>query len=272
MPIDSNTATVLLTRFNVKTGVIASPKIHAIDWLLGRLNLFESVTLPAISAQTRPPDAWLVFFDEGMPDLIQDRIRALREKFSYLHPVYCAELSSATYKAAIQQHVSDSAQWLISTRIDNDDAIHPSLLEQVYDSAHPGRREFINPLHGLIVAGPHAFRKRDASSPFISLSEPMTDFKTVWIDQHQRLKTHGTVRQLRLPDAWIQLVHGGNIANQVRGLRARYYSIDMRILPHALRSQLQPESFLQLCLDNSLGAAVRYARSAGRRIRRLWSQ
>ena len=64
------------------------------------------------------------------------------------------------------------------------------------------------------------------------------------------------------------MVHGGNIANQVRGIRVRETAVNVQHLPMAVRRQLKPTSVLELLLDNSLGLCARYSRSFYRRVRR----
>lgn len=262
---------VLLTRFNVRRAAVPDPRALSHDWLAQRMAIFAQVTVPSVVAQRCPPDLWLVFLDELTPAPARLALARLAEQHGFLRPVYCGVLGDAVYRAVIAQAVPAGTDWLLSTRLDNDDALHPALLAAVRAAVQVGRREFINPVQGLVVGDGLLYRKSDKSSPFISLSEPLQGFQTVWLDQHQRLGRHGPVRQLPLRDAWMQFVHGGNIANQVRGVRVRPQQVDAGIFPPGLRVALKPVSWLSFGLDNTVGLLRRYAGSLQRRLRREWA-
>ena len=58
-------------------------------------------------------------------------------------------------------------------------------------------------------------------NPFISRVEAdVRALQTVFVDQHQLLSGYGRITQVRTEPMWIQVIHGGNIANVVRGIRA----------------------------------------------------
>jgi len=120
----------------------------------------------------------------------------------------------------IKPLLSSDCRQVITTRLDNDDAVDPKLLELVANAASVGHFEFINATNGLVVNQNRFYRKRDLSNAFISASEPVESFRTVWLDQHHRLGKYAPIKQLPLKDAWIQIIHGSNLANRVRGVRA----------------------------------------------------
>lgn len=264
----------VLTRFNVRRGPQADPRALSDAWLGARMRMFEEVTVASMARQARLPDRWLVFFDDHTPQATRDafeRLRALHPALSgVLCAEYCGQLDTGQVVRRLQALAPSQAAWLLSTRLDNDDALHPAFVDRVQALCRPGVAEFINPLHGLIVAPTGLYRKRDASSPFISRSEPMAGCGTVWVDQHQRLARHAPVRQFRDRDAWIQVVHGGNLANQVRGLRVTPKSVAPGVLPPVLAQGLQPVALPRLLYDNSIGLLYRYAGSARRRAVREW--
>jgi hypothetical protein len=260
---------ILLTRFNVRIGAVANPKVTSTHWLAERMHLFRHVTVASIRSQRVQPDRWFVFFDVATPEATRREIAQLQREVPILAPVFCEGLGADVYLTAVRSWLPSSTEWLISTRIDNDDALHPNALASVYESAEIGRKEFINPLRGLVVSGGKAFRKRDYSSPFISLSEPSHAFSTVWVGQHHKLRNFGSVRQIAAKDLWIQVVHGGNLANQVRGVRAPIARIDGDTLPPTLAAQLLDDGWVALALDNSIGLVNRYVRSAVRRAKRV---
>lgn len=253
----------------MRQGDVPDPRALADDWLRERMNIFSGVTVPSVKAQVRMPHVWLVFLDEQTPLATRRAMMKIAEDLPILCPVYCGALDARVYRSAVSKALPEECDWLITTRLDNDDAIHPMFLNVVQSVCIKGDRQFINPTQGLIVANGLAYRKRDRSSPFISYCEPVEGFRTVWMDQHQRLSRHGVIRQLKLQDAWVQYVHGGNLANQVRGWRVLPKQINQEFLPELLRHSLRDASWTEWAADNSLGLLKRYSGSIVRRLRRL---
>jgi len=256
---------IILTRFNVRRGRTADPRALSTDWLRTRIQLFRDATVASILLQTRAPDLWLVFFDEATPSFVRVEMEALGKEIGALKAEYCGELTTAVLEQCIRKNLPVGVDWLVTTRLDNDDALNPRFIEFLMANVMPGIREFINPKRGLIVSNGLLYRKRDYSSPFISFSEPVDEFRTVWLDQHHRLCRYATIKQLDLQDAWIQLVHGGNIANQVRGIRVLPRSIVDGLLPPAIQNTLKDVNLGEFIIANSFGLILRYVRSAWRR-------
>jgi hypothetical protein len=267
----SKTYHVLMTRFNVQFTATADPRALSLEWLKARLRLFKEITFASVASQSRLPDAWLVFFDEGTPDDFRDEFRQVAAELPILHEEYCGVFGLEVSTERIRRIIPSDADWLLTTRLDNDDALNPCFIETVRAQAHSGIREFLNPTQGLIVANGRAFRRRDYSSPFITLSEPVVGCSTVWIDQHQLLSRYGPVRQFALADAWIQVVHGGNLANHARGTRILPDRISHDTLPPWLRGTLIPVKWNRLLRDNIVDFLRKNANRVHRRIRWIWS-
>lgn len=269
--VDPNTFHAVLTRFNVRRGAVPDPRVISPDWLDNRIAIFKSVTVPSVAAQIQQPDAWLVFLDEQTPADARFVLQEVAEQLPSLQLVYCGAFNTAVVAGALLRLAPPGRDWLLTTRLDNDDAVHPALLQTVKQLAASRQRLFINPQRGLIVANGLLYRKRDRSSPFISYSEPLSECRTVWMDEHQRLGRHGPIAQVHLQDAWVQYVHGGNLANLVRGWRTLPRQVDLAVLPLALRQSLRPVSWVDYALDNSVGLLQRVVGSVWRRLRREWA-
>ena len=256
---------ILMTRFNVRTneGDLSTERLSP-SWLRERLDLFNKYCFPSITYQTILPDVWIVMFNAQTPDEIKRLIENSIKGIKFIVPVYVDYFDVGIAKKLVTKYLPHGANWLITTRLDNDDALHPHFLEVVRSHAREGQREFINIPTGLVVANKRCYRKNDWSSPFISLSETAHEPTTVWIDKHHLLSRHGAIRQLNLRDGWIQIIHGGNLANQVRGVRVPFASINLRTLPTLLANSIERESVVDLLFDNSLGLFRRYTGSAFR--------
>jgi hypothetical protein len=266
-----NTCHLLLTRFNVRFSTAFDPRVLSPEWLGPRMQLFRQITVPSVASQSCLPDTWLVFFDKGTPEATRDEFRQLAARLPLLHAEYCGEFGPKLCVERVRRIMAPTADWLLTTRLDNDDALNRRFIETVQSLARPGVREFINPTHGLISANGRLYRERDYSNPFITLSEPAADCCTVWIDKHDQLARHGPVRQFALPDAWIQVVHGGNLVNCVRGLLISPTKVSPDALPPALGTSLVNVGRGERILHNCFFLFRRYAGRAWRLGQRMWA-
>lgn len=201
---------VVLTRFNVRLG--ESARVPDEAWMRERAARFEALTVPSIQSQTAPPDAWLVFCDAESPRWLMKRLRGLDGVT--VVPV------SGPFGAEVARHAVETragSGTTITTRLDSDDVIAAGYLAAVREAAAKGEG-FVNFTHGLQLAGRRLYRRSDPSNAFISLVE-QPPLRTVFIAEHHRLAAEGPVRQVHCAPQWLQIVHGGNIANVARGIR-----------------------------------------------------
>lgn len=211
----------LITRFN-----IASPgREFAIrtrpGWLDRRFELFERYCLPSVAAQSCRDFAWLIYFDEQTPDEYKARVEALRSIFPF-EPRYCRMFERAQIIADVSARFPERSGMLVSTRFDNDDGLHRDFIAAVQDEAKdaaPGT--IINFPNGYALGqGGLLYTARDTSNPFTSLVEDYAqDFTTIWTVQHIDLATRYAVRQGRPERLWLQVVHGENVTNRIKGRR-----------------------------------------------------
>src|SRR5699024_5631983 len=61
------------------------------------------------------------------------------------------------------------------------------------------------------------YERTDRVNAFCSVVEPADAPLTCWVDWHNRLSRHMPVREIRGAPAWLQVVHGSNVSNRVRG-------------------------------------------------------
>src|ERR1039458_3569040 len=122
---------VLLTRFNIRYATAVDPRVLSPEWLGPRMQLFRKITVPSVASQSRLPDAWLVFFDEGTPEATRDEFRQLAARMPLLHAEYCGEFGPKLGAERIRRIMAPDAEWLLTTRLDNDDALNPRFIETV---------------------------------------------------------------------------------------------------------------------------------------------
>ncbi|MEO7061282.1 MAG: glycosyltransferase [Lapillicoccus sp.] len=210
---------VVLTRFNVRMDTYEHPPT---GWLDGRIDLFEQYCLPSVRAQTTQGFTWLLFFDSETPTESLARMRALAE--DGLFDVVLVEGQFTRARAA--EHVQSRARapFLITTRVDNDDAVATDFIQTV--QAQFGRQdlEFVNLVDGAQLWEGRTYLRPYTKNPFVSLVERRTDRPphTVFISRHFAVDETGPVLNVRTRHPmWLQVVHGGNVLNEIVGLRSR---------------------------------------------------
>jgi hypothetical protein len=210
---------ILLTKYNAAIpGQEAGRGLDA-GWLAARLALFEAWTAPAVRAQSRRPDAWLIFVDAETDAGSLKALEAGLVGLATLVPVR-GQLTDARIAALVAEVVPGTgarAGALLSARLDSDDAIAANYLERLV-VASTGWRGFVNAPLGYRVCGERVLGARERSGPFLAFVEdagpqPLTVFQV----PHSEAARRGPVRQLGGRPAWIQVVHGGNLANAFSG-------------------------------------------------------
>ncbi len=212
----------ILTRFNV-----ASPgKEQAVrlkpGWLDKRFDLFRDFCLPGVASQTRKDFEWIIFFDRQTPSEYMDRIRALQSVFPFrIEFTDLFEMSKICPQLVAGRA---GAEWLLTTRLDSDDILAVDFVERLRRDLKPRTEYIVNFPDGLILSlqgkTPALYMDRDESSPFASLLEPFTDsINTIWQKQHRHIDEIAPITQAEGKPAWLQIVHGDNIANGIRGVR-----------------------------------------------------
>lgn len=211
---------VLLTRFNTRPADDGAGPDDA--WLADRLRLFETYCVPSVRRQTCRDFTWLVFFDAATPARWRSRFEALAASAGFRAVFLDTPFDGGRASRAITRLGLDDAPYLVTSRLDNDDALAPHFVAAVQRAVRPRDLEFLNLPLGYQLAGGRVFLRPYLAGSFASLVERRREepWRTVHFVQHH-LIGHHPVRQLRSGPAWLQVVHGGNLANEVRGIPVR---------------------------------------------------
>jgi hypothetical protein len=87
------------------------------------------------------------------------------------------------------------------------------------------QRMFVNFPLGYQWRDARLYRTIHRSNPFLSYAEGIDrnradlGIQTVWHGNHDWALRSGSVRQVWTHPMWLQVLHGGNVANELRGLR-----------------------------------------------------
>ena len=185
-----------------------------------RLDLFERYCAPSVREQTNREFTWLLFLDRDTSAEARSRIAkavagAPDARLVFLPPV----AGDGPVAAAALQHVQGTPDLLVTTRLDNDDALHEDALEVVRARARAERREFLNLRFGYVTDGRTARVKSHKYGHYTTLVEPASGapFRTVHCGlPHGRARQFAPFRQIADRPYWLEVIHTRNAAN--RGL------------------------------------------------------
>lgn len=249
---------VLLTRFNLpSTGV--EEVIRAREgWLRQRVELFDRYCLPSVVGQHGPRPHWLVYLDPQSPDWLLDRMRE-HEAAGVLTPVLREEVPREALLEDLRRLVEVPGDALVTTNLDNDDGLAPDFSVRVRRAGAVHQRCAIYLVHGLIATDRNLYLRTDRDNAFCSVRESWDEPVTAWSAYHNELGRHMPVVRLAGDPGWLQVVHGRNVSNRVRGRLVRpgahpgFAGLDLADPPAA-----------ELVGDRVLRAPVRAARDLGR--------
>jgi N-acetylglucosaminyl-diphospho-decaprenol L-rhamnosyltransferase len=213
----------VITRFNVVDTYINNNTENRIrlspGWLEERIDLFERYCFPTVAGQTDKDFIWLIYLDIETPAAHKSRIETLCATLPAARIQYCATYDIDLIRSDIIRLASPGCNWLVTTRLDNDDGLGSRFMEDLHATVVPGSKEAISFTNGLIACEGRYYLSRQKSNAFLSLSEPFQDFTTVLVRRHNAMMSYATVREIEHAPAWMQVIHGRNVSNKVRGWR-----------------------------------------------------
>ena len=216
---------VLVTRFNVPLVLDISPRAQPVnrglsaEWLEHRFGLFERFCLPSVRTQTCQKFTWLVWFDEKTPAPFRERIEKHAATWPVLRPCFVPNFDTSRLLQEITRECAAPEPWLLTTRLDNDDAIATDFMATVQKHVSPAQRNVINFPLGFSWSDGRVYLDRQRSNPFTTLVERAEGAMTIFSSDHRYLEKVAELKQVKAPPMWMQVIHDRNVCNQVRGVR-----------------------------------------------------
>lgn len=208
----------LLTRFNLPSPGAESLVRSQEGWLRRRVQLFEEYCLPSVLAQTAQEHSWLVYFDPESPDWLMSKIAGWAAT-GRLTPRFTKAVSRDDLVRDLRAVTRARTGHLLTTNLDNDDAIAVDFVARLQEAATSEPRTAIYFSQGLILSGNGVYARRDRRNAFCSVRESWDAPQTCWSEWHNLLGQHMAVLEIDGRPAWLQVVHGTNVSNRVRGRR-----------------------------------------------------
>jgi len=219
---------LVLTKFNVDTTYAPSGRGVEPSWLKSRLELFLRYCYPSVTRQEDVDFRWILFCNARSPEWFKNVIAQLN---AIVFPVFVEGLATDdVFRRKVIEAGVVNTPYLITTRIDNDDAISRRHLWHVQRAFRGQEREFIAFPFGLQLFRGHLYSVYYPHNPFLSLIERVGEngsVITVFCVPHPKVCSAGTVRSLWKTPQWLQVLHSQNIDNSLTGwprLHSRMHS------------------------------------------------
>jgi hypothetical protein len=189
------------------------------QWLEYRQELFEVLTLPSLDAQTERNFTWVLGIDRDMPERFRKRLDELVESRPYIRLLELelfGDFEPEFIKWCKKEAAAQGRSHILTTRIDNDDALHVDLFGEIHRTA----REVLSggaKLPAAIMATTgyqwvpatgEGFRAFHFShSMGTSLLETVDDFEMVYTKNHRKVpdwavEKDGSVRAIDGDTRW----------------------------------------------------------------------
>ena len=188
-------------------------------YLSKRFELFEKYTVPSIKMQTNQHFYWVVLFSHALPDKYRQKVEKIQETLPNLLPLFLSDDDEP--QIAILNLISKyQFETLITSRIDNDDAVHLDFIDTIQRHISiPTTSELIIFPNGLqydctkqLMTHYH-FPNNHFSTLVIANSCPI---KTILDYDHMKINRFFPTRFLnKEKPMWLEVVHDGNILNRM---------------------------------------------------------
>lgn len=235
----------LLTRFNLKNKAWkkTNDEVHkglTENWLDKRFYLFKTYCLPSVMNQTNKNFVWILIFDIDTPSKYQTEIKTLTRKHANIIVIYADGFNELlpTLKSEIKIHLEKDDNYIITTRLDNDDIIHKDFIKTIQNLYNPIENLVIDLRKGyqLILEDKTEIRKfYDSYNPFISVVEAASNYDTVLSKEHSDWK-QSPLKTNKSKSLWIQMIHDQNQANtktiylkRLRTFNSKNFGINVNI-------------------------------------------
>lgn len=216
---------LLITRFNLKNPEwkqLTKNNESLLDdsWMNERLELFANYCFPSVSNQTNQNFEWLLYFDSSTSEIHKNKIAEIIGNKTNIKTFFIDGMP--VFNESIIKYVQEniSTEYLITSRIDNDDCIHKDFINEI--QKHYDKQDFlaIDNIEGYTLQIEPNFilgKKEHIFNPFISLIEKNDQPKTVWHYVHNMWKKEPRLIHVTEKRLWLSVIHGKNKVNEFDG-------------------------------------------------------
>ncbi|MGB0428879.1 MAG: glycosyltransferase [Bacteroidia bacterium] len=217
---------IVITKFNLApiNAKNSDPKPYLGSWLTSRCNLFEQFCLPTVKAQSVQSFKWLLLFEHTTPNSIISKYADGNIVPIAVDSTQFKKRSEIVKHYVAKQIEGNKGKILITTRLDNDDMLNSNyfeLLQQWVKHNYYEKPTILQFTKGSqfntsTQKWQRISTKKAYCNPFISLVETIghNPIYTVNHIGHVRMRNHFEIKNLKHKNAWCQIIHNNNIANE----------------------------------------------------------
>ena len=120
-------------------------------WTRKRFGIFQTYCLSSMIKQSVQNFKWLIYFDVATPSEFDEQISALKH-YDFIDVCYADGYSDFhnKYLIDIQQKTPFDTQWIITSRLDNDDCLHFRAIERIQKEFVPKDKFMISLAMGYV--------------------------------------------------------------------------------------------------------------------------
>jgi len=254
---------VVITRFNLATAGRESGIRMAPGWLEGRFDLFEGYCLPTMAAQTQQDYIWLILFDEHTPEWARERVRKCQQVRPFT-ALYLGHFDHGGWARLVRAAIGDPVpgRLVVTSNLDNDDGLAADYIARVGECAARewrGETLALNVPWGLVLARKRLYLHYHRSCAFTNMVEADDEgMVTTKAWRHNDLPFVLPLIQIGGQPGWLQVVHGNNVSNKVRGKVIDKPGV--AAFPASVLAEVENPGLLEKVWDNGIVAPVRAVR------------
>lgn len=186
------------------------------DWLKERIALFRTYCVPSVQGQTCQAFRWFILCDEHTPQGFREQLRDCLKELPQAELRFCGFRTDLNdlYREIGQE--AAEGKTLVSTRLDNDDMLARTYVEQVqtYVEQHPDWRGVISFREGIqyFKQQEWAYRIGWLNNHFLTFVEDAEGARTCIGLDHTQIPAD-SIQCIEEEGMWCEIVHGSNICN-----------------------------------------------------------
>lgn len=191
-----------------------------------RMNIFKKYTYPSIMNQSDLDFEWICTSSTSC--LNPSEIQELKNIKGVTNLFFNEEETSEWFKHTmnyIKSKIKKRHEFLITTKLDNDDAYHINFVKKIKEYANQcSNKLLVTYQTGIqydLVNKKSYLYTQQTSNPFITLiekidSKNLNDLKGVFFNIHSRMKNHFPIKFIGKDKiGWVQNIHENNILNKI---------------------------------------------------------
>jgi len=252
---------IVLTRFNLPSSGSESLVRAKEGWLRQRVELFERYCMPSVAAQGVKDFHWIIYFDPESPEWLMTRISEWCSDGAFT-PIFRESVGHAELVGDLRAVSGARRPRLITTNLDNDDGLATDFIERLQKAPVSSPRAALYLSRGLIKRDGRVYLRTDRDNAFCSVAEDWTEPAGCWADWHNRLALQMPVIEIGGAPGWLQVIHGLNVSNRVRGRQVA--PTDYRQLFGSSLDDVFAPNAGQLAMDALWNAPHRIIKETGR--------